>query len=205
MTMIVMAVGVIVLCMMAVMMRRRHRGADRGRAMERLQRADERASLHPQQPQPDQDDERIAHDLDPVDRALHGRRGGIEQRRRDADDHHRDQRLQQRGGERQHHAALPGLLVGDQVGRDHRLAVAGSGGVKHAIEERDAEQGPGRAAVGLGGADRARERAIEFGLLGEDPAEHPAGRGRRRALRPRHAERARLAPISHRRRRPPAG
>ena len=49
--MIVMAVGVIVLVpVMVVMMRRRHRGADRGRAMERLQRADERASLHPEQP-----------------------------------------------------------------------------------------------------------------------------------------------------------
>ena len=68
-TMIVMAVSVIRAVVVAVMMRRRHRGADRGRAMDRLQRADESASLHPEEPQADQDDERIAHDLDTAHRA----------------------------------------------------------------------------------------------------------------------------------------
>src|SRR6266508_6792094 len=86
------------------------------------------------------------------------------------------------------------MVVGDQVGGDHRLAVARPGGVEHAIEKGDAEQGPGRAAVGLGGADRAGQRAIELSLFGKYPTEHPADRGRRRALRTRHAERAALRP-----------
>ena len=89
--------------------------------------------------------------------------------------------------ERQRDAALPGLLVGDQIGRDHRLAVAGAGGMKNPVGERDAHQQPDRAAVGLGAADRAGEHAVEFGLLGEQPAGDAVGGGRRR--RPARAAR----------------
>ena len=79
----------------------------------------------------------------------------LQQHRGDADDRHRDQRLQQRRGEGQHDAAPPGLLVGDQVGRDHRLAVAGPGGVEDAVERTTGRAAlHTRAAVGLGGADR---------------------------------------------------
>ena len=46
--------------------------------------------------------------------------------------------------EREHDAALPGLLVGDEIGRDHRLAVAGAGGVEHPVGEREAHQQPRR-------------------------------------------------------------
>ena len=115
----------------------------------------------------------------------HLARGGVEQRRRDADERHRDERLQQRRGERQHDAAPPGLLVGDEIGRDHRLAVARPGGVEDAVEEGDAEQRPHRAAVGLGGADDARKVLIELGLLGENPADDAVGGRRRRRCRGR--------------------
>ena len=65
----------------------------------------------------------------------------------------RDQRLQQRRDERQHDAAPGGLLVGDEIGGDHRLAVAGAGGVKDAVGKGDRQQRPHRRAVGLRGAD----------------------------------------------------
>ena len=77
-------------------------------------------------------------------------------------------------GKRQRDAAPPGLVIGNHIGRDHGLAVAGAGGVENAVDEGDADQRPGRAAVGLGGADRAREHAVEFRLLGENPADERA-------------------------------
>src|SRR5436189_231637 len=77
-------------------------------------------------------------------------------------------------------------------GRDHSLAMTGTGGVKDAVEEGQAEQAPGGAAVGLRRSDQSGKLPIELGLLGEYPAEH-AGRGRRRRrLRARPAERAAL-------------
>ena len=104
---------------------------------------------------PISDDQRVADDLDPVARRrLIVAAVAPSSAAAIADDHDRDQRLQQRRGERQHDAAPPGLVVGDQIGRDHRLAVAGAGGVEDAVEERQRRSGPDRAAVGLGGADR---------------------------------------------------
>jgi len=190
-TMIVVAVrvlSVLVMRVTVIVIRRRHGGADRGRTVKRPQSRDESAPLHPQQSQPDHDDQRIAHDFDGIDRAPHSRRGRIQQRGGDAHQRHRDQGLKQRGGERQHHAARPGLFVGDHVGRDHRLAVTGAGGVENAVEEGEPEQTPSGGAIGLGGAYQAGELAIEFRLLGEDPAEHAAYRHSRR-LRARRAER----------------
>ena len=98
-------------------------------------------------------------------------------RRRD-----RDQRLQERRGEGQDDAAPPGLLIGDEIGRDHRLAVARAGGVKDPVGESESRTAPDRAAVGLRAADGAGEHAVEFGLLGEQPAGEAVG-GRRRAAR----------------------
>ena len=196
MVMIVVVV-VLVVVMGVTMMRviviaRRYRGADGGGAVEHVQERHERSALHPQQSHSDDDDEQVADDFDHIDRAAHGRRGRVQHRSRHAYEHHRDQRLHQRRGERQDHAARPGLVIRDDVRRDHRLAVAGTGGVKNAVEERQSEQGPGGAAVGLGGAEQARKLAIEFRLLGEDPTEHAAHR-RRRRLRTRRAERGGLS------------
>ena len=179
---------VVVLMIVAM---RRHRRADRSGTVQRLQKRHKRAALHPQQSHPDEDDQRVAHDFDHVDRAAHGRRSRAQQRRRYPDDHDRDQRLQQRRRERQDHPARPGFIIGDDVGRDHRLAVPRAGGMKNTVQERQPEKGPGGAAVGLGGADQARELAVEFGLLGEDPTQHaPDGRGRH--LRTRRTKRAGL-------------
>ena len=182
MSMIVMSVRV---------MRRRDSGTDGSGAMERLQRREKSPPFYPQQSEADEDDERIAQNFDEIDRAFHGRRSCVQERGGNAHEHHRDQRLQQRGGEREHHAAHPGLFIRDHIGRDHRLAVTGPGGVKNAVQERQSKQAPSRAAIGLGGADQARELPIEFSLLGEDPAERAAHR-RSRRLRARRAERAGL-------------
>ena len=146
----------------------------------RTQQFNESSALHPQQPRADRDDQQIAHDLDHPHGVAHHLGGGAEQRRGDADDRDRDQRLQHRRGERQHDAALPGLVIGDEVGRDHRLAVTRTGGVEDAVEERNAEQCHSRAAVGLSGADGARQQPVEPGLLGQNPAGHTADVGRRR-------------------------
>src|SRR4030081_1925034 len=61
-------VGMIVMIVVTAMVvvGGRHRGAARGRAVERLPRRDEPASLHPQEPQADEDDQPIAHGLDHV-------------------------------------------------------------------------------------------------------------------------------------------
>ena len=131
-----MLVGMGMLMAVIVEGMRRDRGADGRGAMERAQRRKEDPPFHPQQPDADEDDERVAHDFDQIDRPFHGRRGRVQQRGGDAHQHHGDQRLQQRGRERKHHAAHPGLFVRDHVGRDHRLAVAGAGGVKDAVQER---------------------------------------------------------------------
>ena len=66
-----------------------------------------------------------------------------------------------------------------------------AGSVENAVEERQPNQAPDRAAIGLGGADQAGELPVEFRLLGENPAQHAShGRGRRR--RTWRAERASL-------------
>ena len=103
-------------------------------------------------------------------RVAHHLRRGADQNGGDGDDHDGGQRLQQRRGERQRDAAPPGLLIGEQVGRDHRLAVAWAGGMENAVDERDAHQSPIGRAIGLGCADEAGQRAVEQRLLGEDPA-----------------------------------
>jgi hypothetical protein len=52
--------------------------------------------------------------------------------------------------------------------------------MENAVEKGEPEQAPGGGAVGLGGADQAGKLAIEFRLLGEDPAEHAPYRHSRR-------------------------
>jgi hypothetical protein len=75
--------------------------------------------------------------------------------------------------------------------------VAGAGGVEDAVGERNREQGPDRAAVSLGGANGRRHLAIEFRLLGHQPADDTAdlrvrsgGRTAERILRQRALQRA---------------
>ena len=79
--------------------------------------------------------------------------------------------------EGEHDAALPGLLVGDEIGRDHCLAVAWARGVENPVREREPHQEPRGAAVGLGVADGAGKQPVEFGLLGEQPAGDASAEG----------------------------
>ena len=106
-------------------------------------------ALHPEQPRAERRDQRVADDLDIADGLAHHFRGGAEQGRRDPDDQHRDQRLQKSRRERQDDAAPPGFFIGDEIGRDHRLAVAGTGGVENSVREGEAEQRQERGAVGF--------------------------------------------------------
>ena len=167
----------------------RRRGGRHHRRNTRLpERGQERPALDPQEPRADRHDQGVARGLDQSHGVAHHLRGGAEQDRGNADDRHGDRCLQQRRGERQRDAAAPRLFVGDQIGRDHRLAVAGSCRVKNAVREGETEQAQARAAVGLGGADHAGERPVELGLLGEDEAgdavERRRPRGRRARARP---------------------
>jgi hypothetical protein len=164
------------------------------------QGADEAPALHPGETGAEQRDQPVTDDLDHANRVVHRLCGRIQSDRRDADHRDRDQRLQQRRGERERDASPPGFFIGKQVGRDHRLAVARSRSVKDAVQKRQAEQAPNGRAVDLGGADEAGHRAVEFGLLGEQPADHAADLGRwrdgprsakGRGLRKRAVERAR--------------
>src|SRR5262249_27454528 len=98
--------------------------------------------------------------------------------------------LQQCGGERERHAAPPSFFVSDEVGGDHRLAVARARGMKNAVGERNTHQPPKRRAVALGGTDETGQFAIEQCLLAQEPAEQSARRrlahgGERARLRER--------------------
>ena len=132
----VMIMTMIVVMMVVLVRGRRRRSPDRLGLVQRTRLANERPALHPQKPQPNDDDQRVAQRLDHVDRHLHRRCGRIQHRGRDPDQHHRDQSLKNGGGKGEHNAAFPRLLVGDEIGRDHRLAVTGTGRMKHAIRER---------------------------------------------------------------------
>jgi hypothetical protein len=170
------------------MMRMRHGRTDWGhRPAQRTRGRDQRAPLYPQQAQADGDNQPIADDLDDVDGRFHRRRRGPQQHRRDPDENHGDQRLQQRRGERQHHTAAPGFLVRHDVGGDHRLAMAWTGGMEDTVEKRHAQQAPHCAAVLLAGADQCGKLLIERILLGDKPANEAARRDRRR-LHTRRAE-----------------
>src|SRR3954447_17703897 len=157
MVMVIVAMVTVAMIVMLVIVRRADRGADGVQRPARASRLAEKAlALDPDEPRADEGDQRVARKLDDALGVAHLPRGGVEQYRRDTDDRDGDERLQQRGCKRQHDTTPPGLFVGDEIGRDHRLAVAGAGGVEDTVDEGDAEQGPYRAAVSLGGADDAR-------------------------------------------------
>src|SRR6185436_10193263 len=69
---------VVVMAVIVQGMHRRDRGADGRGAMERAQRGEEDPPFHPQQPDADEDDERVAHDFDQIDRPFHRRRGRVQ-------------------------------------------------------------------------------------------------------------------------------
>ncbi|MFK4617309.1 hypothetical protein ABIF50_000586 [Bradyrhizobium diazoefficiens] len=164
MVIVIMMIMRLTMVVMAVIMVLRH-ACDRRHRLGRLKRADEGAAFDPDQPQAEQRDQAVARDLDHAFGLAHGLGRRIQDPGRDADDQDRDHRLHQGRGKRERDAAPRGLAVGDEIGGDHRLAVAGAGGMEDAIGKRDEEQRPHRRTVGLGGADGRRHLAIEFRLF----------------------------------------
>ena len=81
---------------------------------------------------------------------------------RRADERDGDHRLQERRQKRHHRAAPERAFVGEHVGRDQRLAVAGPGGVKDAIGEAEADQSPGGARIAMQRMDLRRHEMGEL-------------------------------------------
>jgi len=117
--MIVVTVTMIIVLVVVVLVvvRRRHR---RTHGMQwpadAAGRIDEAASLDPQQSHADEDDERIACELDDALGVAHHLLGRIQEQTSCADKHYGCDRLQQGGGKRQNHAAPPGFLIGNDIG-----------------------------------------------------------------------------------------
>jgi hypothetical protein len=102
-----------------VIMQRDHPAASsrqhRLRRRQAVERSQESPALRPQQSQADENDQHVAGDFDPAHGLVHRLGGRPEDDRGHAHDRHGDHRLQQRRRERQHDAAPPRLLVGDEV------------------------------------------------------------------------------------------
>src|SRR5262245_19742522 len=90
------------------------------------QQAQKGTALNPKQPQADQHDQRIAHNLNHTDRVAHRLCGRAQKRGGDADNRDGRKCLKNRRGEGQHDASAPGFVVCNQVRRDDRLAVTGA-------------------------------------------------------------------------------
>ena len=108
------------------------------------------------QPEAEQRHQRVGDDADPVGGIADGGAGEGEARRHDADQDDRDQRLQHRRDEAEDDAAPELTLVGENVGRDHHLAVTGPRGVEDAVEEAQRAEHPERVVVGLEPPERRR-------------------------------------------------
>jgi hypothetical protein len=160
------------------------------------QQTQEGTAFHPQQAQADQYNQRITDNFDDADGVTHRFCRRTKERGGDPDNGNSRECLQHRRCKREHDASAPGFVIRDQIRRNHRLSVARPGGVKYSVEERDAEQRIGSTSVSLGRAYQTGERAVEFGLLGQNPAGKSADFGRWGSAR--HAERLRERPI-HRR------
>jgi len=111
------------------------------------QQTQEGATFHPQQAQTDQHDQGITDNLDDTDGVAHRLGGCAEKGCGDADNGNGGKCLQNRRCKRQHDPPAPGFVIRDQVGRNHRLSVAWSGGVKNAVKERNTEQCIGPSAL----------------------------------------------------------
>ena len=152
--------------------------------------------LRPQQPQAEQDDRRVARDLDPVGHAGHLLRRGADDQRRHADDDDRRQRLDEGRGERDGDAALHRVAGGEHVGGDHRLAVARArrrGRRRRGRRRRSSSHTA--APFSLMVAERAGERSVELRLAAPRSRRRPARAGHppimpAAAVRRRDAERA---------------
>ncbi|MNS54991.1 hypothetical protein D3C72_878120 [compost metagenome] len=174
--------------------------------------------LDPHQPRAQQGHQPIGRQFQPSRRLVHRGGGRVEHQRQHCHHRNRHQRLNQRGRQRKQRPIARRLPIGHHIGRDHRLAMPGAQRVKHAVGKRQSNQGPCRTAIGLPGAHRTRQLAVEMALpdghLPEEtgqPARPAHARAafrhakRMRALRRGHPHAAQQRQQQqHQRRRPPA-
>ncbi len=104
-------------------------------------------------------------------RFRHGDGGAAQHEIGGDDEEDGDRALNQRRDEGNQDAAFQLRLVGDHVGGDHRLAMAGAGRVEHAIGKGEADQRGQRPWVFAHGFQRAGQRAVEALLVDVDPLE----------------------------------
>ena len=143
----------------------------------RAQGGGKAAPLCPYETRAEQRDGDIACDLDRLRgvRHLPGRR--VEDERRDRDEGDGDQPLQQGGKGCKQQPALQLDLVGDHVGGEHRLAVAGAGGMEDAIGEACARQ----RKKGVRACFQRARGGLQLGVKLVLPGENQPGEAGRRA------------------------
>ena len=96
----------------------------------------------------------------------------------DPDQRDRRQRLHPGGEERQEDATPHRAAVGQYVGGDHRLPVAGAGGVQHAVEKADGgeEKSGGQGVRGFRPCMLEPQRRCALPPACHDPGPHPLHR-----------------------------
>ena len=99
-------------------------------------RCEEGAALAPGEGEPEQHDHAVGAEFEEPHGVVHRLGAGAEHERGDADERDRGDGLGDRGGEGKHDPAFHRRVVGDEIGRDYRLAVAGARRVKNAVEKR---------------------------------------------------------------------
>ena len=129
--------------------------------------------LAPDQPASQRDDQCVGDNLEIETGPGHRDAGHVQDHRC-----HQDQRdgaagLRERCDERQHDAVSQALAGGEQIGRDHGLAMTGAGGVNDPVQEGETEQSPGGMAVVAHGANRRRHVLIEIDLHRDEEIEEP--------------------------------
>ena len=112
-------------------------GAARRVGPQSTERAKKAITLDHNGPGAEEHDQAITNDFDNLDRIAHELGSGAEEHGADSDDQYGGQRLHYRRCERQGDAATPSLVIGKEIGRNHRLAVAGSGRMEDAVKERN--------------------------------------------------------------------
>jgi hypothetical protein len=117
--MVMVTAAMVMMMMMVMVVHRNDRGACRSQhragAHDRMQRRNKGPPLAPQQPRPDDDDQRVADDLDPAHGLAHRLCGRIQQHGRNADDCDCRHGLQQRRGEGEDDTAPPRLIVRHEI------------------------------------------------------------------------------------------
>ena len=153
------------------------------------------ARQRPQHPGTDGGDQRIAGGFQVAGGVPHRQPGDVEQRGQHTDQQHRREALHQGSQKGEQDAAPHRAFVGQQVGRDHRLAVARPDGVKDAVDQGDRHQGEsGDGTAGPvhrahGGGQAAVQVALDLVRPPEGLLPQPAGDGGRRITARRHQRR----------------